>query len=264
MVSSMTAYGRGEVSTDDVKVQVEIRGVNHRFMDIQCRLPRTYTSWNERIRKIVQTSGIKRGRIEISMQVEESLEKTGRPLLNEEVACAYFEALKNLCFKIGLEDLPRLRDLLLIRDIFEVPEEEDSSERLWQVVEEALKEALAGFIEMRKLEGENLAKDIHERLVNLRTLVARVKEFAPSVVEKYRERLRKRILELIPENQFDEARFLQEVTIFADRSDITEELVRADSHIGQFIEILKKGGIIGKKMEFLLQERSREHVQNIE
>jgi len=254
----MTAYGRGEVSTDTERVLVEIRGVNHRFMDIQCRLPRVYSSWNERIRKIIQSSGIRRGRIEVIVQLEESPEKIERPLLNEALARNYYLALKELCFKIGLDDSPRLSDLISIKDIFEVPEEEDRTEKLWEIVEEALNEALDTFMDMRKVEGENLAKDIRERLTKISSLIEQVKEYAPSVVEHYREKLRKRILELVPEDKFDESRFLQEVTIFADRSDITEELVRAESHVSQFMEILEQGGTIGKKMEFLLQELSRE------
>jgi len=258
LISSMTAYGRGEVSTDTERVLVEIRGVNHRFMDIQCRLPRVYSSWNERIRKIIQSSGIRRGRIEVIVQLEESPEKIERPLLNEALARNYYLVLKELCFKIGLDDSPRLSDLISIKDIFEVAEEEDRTEKLWEIVEEALNEALDTFMDMRKVEGENLAKDIRERLTKISSLIEQVKEYAPSVVEHYREKLRKRILELVPEDKFDESRFLQEVTIFADRSDITEELVRAESHVGQFMEILEQGGTIGKKMEFLLQELSRE------
>ncbi len=258
MISSMTAYGRGEIATETEKVLIEIRGVNHRFMDVQVRLPRVYLSWNEKIRKLIQGSGIKRGRIEVIIQLEESPEKSDRPLLNETLARNYYQALKELCYKIGLNDEPKLSDLLSIRDVFEVPEEEDKAERLWSLVEKALQRALETFIEMRKIEGENLAKDIQKRLERIGDLLQKVKEFAPGVVEQYRERIRKRILELLPEDKFDENRLLQEVAIFADRSDITEELVRAESHVGQFKEILKNGGTIGKKMEFLLQELLRE------
>ncbi len=258
MISSMTAYGRGEISTDGEKVLVEIRGVNHRFMDIHCRLSRMYASWNEKIRKIVQGCGIKRGRIEVILQIEENPEMSDRPLLNQTVAKNYFAALKKLCLEIGIDDSPSLHDLLLIKEIFDVPEEEDKTERLWELVERALGKALDAFVEMRRVEGENLAKDIRDRLARIESLIKQVKEHAPKVVEHYRERLRKRIQELVPEDKFDESRFLQEVTIFADRSDITEELVRAESHVGQFVEILNRGGIIGKKMEFLLQELYRE------
>ena len=258
MISSMTAYGRGEISTEAEKVLVEVRGVNHRFMDIHCRLSRVYASWNEKIRKIVQGSGIKRGRIEVMVQIEENPEKIDRPLLNEALAGNYLAALKKLCLELGIDDSPRLRDLLRIREIFDVPEEEDRTEKLWELVETALGEALDEFVEMRKVEGENLARDIRERLARIKSLLGEVKHHSPAVVEHYRERLRKKIQELVPEDRFDETRFLQEVTIFADRCDITEELVRAESHVGQFLEILEKGGVIGKKMEFLLQELHRE------
>jgi len=258
LISSMTAYGRGEVSGEGERVLVEIRGVNHRFMDIQCRLPRQYTSWNERIRKIVQGSGIKRGRMEIIVQIEESPEKVDRHLLNVELAKAYFSQFKKLCMDLGLDDTPRLSDLLSIKNIFEVPDEEDRTEKLWAIVESALNDALHSFVEMRKVEGENLARDIRERLSRLAGFISEIKKYAPEVVEHYRERLKKRIEELVPKNEFDETRLLQEVAIFADRSDITEELVRAESHVGQFMEILEKGGTIGKKMEFLLQELFRE------
>ncbi len=258
MIASMTAYGRGEVFADTERVTVELRGVNHRFKDIQCRLPRSYSAWVETIRKYVIDSGIHRGRVEVNVQIEEIPGQVSGPLINKALAMAYFSEFRKLAVALGLDETPKLSDLLSVREIYEVPDDVVDTERLWSNVKKALEIAMGAFLEMRRTEGETLARDLKERLANLANLLNRVEGHAPKVVEYYREKLLKRIEELVPENVFDEARFLQEVTIFADRSDITEETVRAKSHIDQFANVLKEGGVVGKKMEFLLQELHRE------
>lgn len=253
---SMTGYGRGSHSGSDFNVQVEIRSVNHRFRDIVVRAPHDLMSLVEPIRgRIAQV--VERGRIEVFVAVE-PLPHSRRLKVDEELARAYYDALVNLATAIGLEEQPALHHLLRFSDIITPEDRTSDPEALWQQVAPAIDEALDGLGRMRSKEGDAIRRDFLHRIELLSDLVQSVHDRAPAVVDEYRRRLQERIKELIPGDDIDETRLMTEIVLFAERSDITEELVRLRSHIQQLRSVLDEEGAVGRKLEFLLQEIHRE------
>ena len=257
MLHSMTAFGRGEVEADGYRFTVEVRSVNHRFCDIQVKLPRRYSRFEEEIRKRVASS-LSRGRIEVTVIADEALEKTEHLAVDLELTKTYVRLLRSLQEELGLGGDLRLEALLTFRDIFTVREDETSHERAWVVLAEALDGAVTWCLRMRAEEGAAIASDFSQRLQQLDELVGEIEARAPVVTQEARDRIRERIQVLLGEVPVDEARLAQEAAILADKSDITEELVRLRSHLQQFRDQCQAGGPRGRQLEFLLQEIHRE------
>lgn len=253
----MTAYGRGEAIADGYRFTVELRTLNHRFCDIRVKLPRRYSDFEEEIKKRLSAQ-FSRGRIEVSVLGDESLDKVQHLSVDTDLAKTYNRLLLDLQEELGLEGSLRLEALLNFRDIFVFREDDETRRQAWGVLEIALDQAVAGCLEMRAEEGVAIESDLSERLQQLQALTREVEERAPLVVQEARERLQKRMQDLLGEVELDEARLAQEVAFFAEKSDITEELVRLQSHIQQFGDLLKADGPRGRQLEFLLQEMHRE------
>ncbi len=252
----MTGFGRSKKSTDSFSVSVEIKTVNHRFSEFYIRMPRQFNKIEDRIKKKL-SSFIHRGRIEVYVTVEGEGIVNRKVLVDWNLLDHYVQAIASIKQKYVLEHGLSLQDLLSREDIISIEEEETGDEELEQIVLEAVEEAAASVIQMRKAEGSALEKDIGSHLQIFEGLVTEITEFAPSVVRMYREKLTKRIHEFV-DGQVDEARILTEVAIFADKADINEELTRLNSHIKQFGKILIFNEPIGRKLDFLLQEMNRE------
>ena len=257
MLHSMTAFGRGEAGADGYRFTVELRTLNHRFCDIRIKLPRRYSDFEEEIKKRV-SSQFSRGRIEVSVLADDALDKVQHLTVDSELAKTYQRLLLILQEELGLEGDLGLESLLNFRDIFALQEDEDSRGNAWRVVETALEQAVADCLQMRKEEGEAIKSDLSGRLHQLEVMTGEVEKRAPLVVVETRDRLHKRIQELLGEAELDEARLAQEVAFFAEKSDINEELVRLQSHIRQFSDLLEAEGPRGRQLEFLLQEMHRE------
>jgi len=253
----MTAFGRGEAMADGYRFTVELRTLNHRFCDIRIKLPRKYTDFEEEIKRKL-SSQFSRGRIEINVVADEALDKVQHLTVDSELAETYKRLLLDLQDKLGLEASLRLDTLLHFRDIFVFAEDEKSRARAWKVLEKALDQSVKECIQMRKEEGSVIEIDFNERLNQLETLSSEVESRTPLVVLDVRDRLQKRIEELLGQGELDESRLAQEVAILAERSDITEEVIRFKSHIQQFRALLKASGPRGRQLEFLLQEMHRE------
>jgi uncharacterized protein (TIGR00255 family) len=253
----MTAFGRGEAMADGYHFTVELRTLNHRFCDIRIKLPRKYVDFEEEIKRKL-SSQFSRGRIEINVVADEALDKVQHLTVDSELAKTYKRLLLDLQDKLGLEASLRLDTLLHFRDIFVFAEDEKSRARAWKVLEKALDQSVKECIQMRKEEGSVIEIDFDERLNQLETLSSEVESRTPLVVLDVRDRLHKRIEELLGQGELDESRLAQEVAILAERSDITEELIRFTSHIQQFRALLKASGPRGRQLEFLLQEMHRE------
>jgi uncharacterized protein (TIGR00255 family) len=253
----MTAFGRGEAEADGFRFTVEVRSVNHRFCDIQVKLPRRYSRVEEEIRKRV-ASAFSRGRIEVTVTADEALEKAEHLTVDVELAGTYARLLRNLQQDLGLGGDLRLEALLTFRDIFTIKEDEESRERSWRVLSGALDGAVTECLRMRAEEGANIAADFSKRLQRLEKLGEEIEARAPSVVQEARDRLTERIQALLGEAPVDEGRLAQEAALLADRSDITEEVVRLRSHVQQFRDQLDADGPRGRQLEFLLQEMNRE------
>ena len=257
MLHSMTAFGRGEAVADGYRFTVEIRTLNHRFCDIRIKLPRRYTDFEEEIKRKL-SSQFSRGRIEVNVVADETLDKVQHLTVDTELAETYKRLLLDLKDKLGIEAGLRLDTLLHFRDIFVFKEDEESRGQAWKVMETALDQGVEQCIHMRREEGSAIEADFNARLNQLETLGSEIESRAVLVVLDVRERLQKRIEELLGQGELDESRLAQEVAILAEKSDVTEELIRFKSHVQQFGNLLDASGPRGRQLEFVLQEMHRE------
>ena len=257
MLHSMAAFGRGEAMADGYRFTVELRTLNHRFCDIRIKLPRRYTDFEEEIKRRLSAQ-FSRGRIEVNVVADETLDKVQHLTVDTELAETYKRLLLDLKDKLGLEAGLSMDTLLNFRDIFIFREDEESRGQAWKVIETALEQGVKQCIHMRREEGSAIEADFNERLNQMETLSREVESRAPLVFLEVRDRLQKRIEELLGQGQVDESRLAQEVAILAEKSDITEEMVRFKSHIKQFRTLLEASGPRGRQLEFVLQEMHRE------
>jgi len=253
----MTAFGRGEAMAEGYRFTVELRTLNHRFCDIRIKLPRKYTDFEEEIKRKLN-SQFSRGRIEVNVVADEALDKVQHLTVDSELVETYKRLLLDLQDQLGLEASLGLDTLLHFRDIFVFEEDDEGRAQAWKVLETALDQSVEECIQMRKEEGLAIEIDFIERLSQLETLSSEVESRTPLVVVDVRDRLQKRIEELLGQGELDESRLAQEVAILAEKSDITEEVIRFKSHIQQFRALIKASGPRGRQLEFLLQEMHRE------
>lgn len=257
MIKSMTGYGKNTQMLSGREITVEIKSVNHRFFEFSARFPRAFGFLEERIKSYVQ-SRVSRGKIEVNVSIVNVEAQDTKIAVNEEVAKGYIEALRSLCEPLGVTDDIRLSSVARFPDVFTITKADTDEEMLWNDVKSVLENAVDAFCQMREREGENLKKDFENRLVNIENFVKNVEERSPKRVEEYRERLYKKISEVLSNTSIDENRVITEVAIFADKVAVDEETVRLKSHIEQFREILALDEPIGKKLDFLIQEFNRE------
>lgn len=257
MLKSMTGFGSGEAVAGSKRVTVEVRSVNHRFAEVVLRMSRTLSPLEERVRKLVLRQAA-RGRFEVAVNLMDEGEKTSLVKVDKALAMDYHKALRELAKELGISAEITAEQLSRFPQVFTLQEEEVDLEMVWEALERALAEALAGLLQMRIQEGSHLEKDIIHRISRIEQFIKEIASREDSVVQAYRERLRARISDLLGEAPVDELRLAQEVAIFADRSNITEELVRLQSHLGQFRRLLASEGPVGRKLDFLIQEIHRE------
>lgn len=259
MIKSMTGFGRGEYSDGKRNVTAEIRTVNHRYADITVKMPKRYSFAEETVKSIVKQK-IRRGKAEVSIIFENLTEADITVRLNEPVAEQYLKNLQELQKDYSLAGEIDIRLLASMPDVMKaVPDVEDEDE-IVAVICEAVRRAAEANDAMRLTEGQRLAEDLLERGELVRSIVSKIDKRAPLVAEEYVQKLRDRIAELLEgAAEVPEERILTEAAIFADKANITEELVRLDSHMKQLHEILTTSeGPVGKKLDFLVQEMNRE------
>ncbi len=244
---------------DDQKYIVEIKSLNHRFLEISLRLPASLSALEIEIKKKIGEPLI-RGKIDVTIRrdANASAENAHYLALNLPLARNYFDLFTQLKQSLNLQDDIKLGMIAGQKDIFLPVESPQDMTTLWQGLSVVLEEAIAGMMDMRRREGEILSQDLLARLDLMAQLINRIEVKAPKVVSEYQKRLTERIRELSSGLVVDEARLSQEVAIFAEKSDITEEIVRFRSHIGQFLEMLHSDEAIGRKVDFLIQEMNRE------
>ena len=254
----MTAFGRAQREELGYAVTVEVRTLNGRNLDIVIRLGKQFSEFEDTIRKKVAET-FRRGRVEAFVQIEPALIEQKAPQINLEFARSYWRQLQDLHEHLPESDPPKLRDLLSIPYLFENNKEVSDREALKKVLTNALSGALQNIVEMRTREGESLLQDCLDRLSAVRRQLAVVAERKQQVIVEYQNRLRDRIKELLGDTEVDESRLLQEVAYFAERSDINEEIVRLQSHLNQFEELLMGSEPAdGRRLDFLTQELHRE------
>lgn len=256
MLKSMTGYGQGTASGDDFIVVVDLRSVNHRTLDIHWRAPQDLASLEVPLKKIIQAA-VSRGRVDVSItftQIADVVYELNRPLIR-----GYLDALRMMREEFGLAGDADLATLTRLPNVLTPSTISGSlSGTAIKGVESAMTRALAALIAMRAVEGHELQKDMLSRIGRIENHVIIIESESAGIVDAYRDKLRKRIEELITKASLDETRLAQEVAHLAERSDITEEIARLKSHLSQTQELLSGDGEIGKKLDFLLQEINRE------
>lgn len=257
MIKSMTGYGRGEAQGLHKQFTIEIKSVNHRYLEVFIRQPRQYAMLEENIRRFVQKF-IQRGRIDVFVKVEELGEQKPEVKVDKEIAVAYHESLKDLADNLQISADIDVFQLISLPEVIKLEEIEDDLEKVWEILKEALAQGLEKLVEMRKTEGESLKADLLKRIDLLHKLSEQIYQRSPLVVEEYRQRLHNRIQELLRDYQLDEQRLSQEVIYFADKSNITEEIIRLRSHFQQFTKSMVIDESVGRKLDFLVQEMNRE------
>jgi len=253
----MTGFGRGEGETTLGKVFVETRSVNHRYCDINVKLPKRLAPFENRIKELIR-SQVSRGRIDLSVKLDSFGEERIQLNVDLHLAEQYYRALQSLKKSLHLKDKISLELLAGAKDVITAKEEMGDLEPCWEEILPILKRSFHELDEMKRSEGESLAKDLQQRLERISHQLGEIKQFYPSRMEGYRNRLHERLLSLLEGIDVDPSRFQQEVAFLAERSDITEEIVRAESHLAQLLTALKGEDPVGRKMDFLLQEIHRE------
>ncbi len=257
MAKSMTGFGRGEIKGLGYSFSLEMKSVNHRYLEILVKTPRNFSVFEDRIRKVIQNT-IQRGRLEVYINVKETEEKKRMVKLDKELALSYDNSLKELAQVLDSGYKTDIYRLASLPDVMIVEEEEVDIEALWLILEKALNDALENLIQMRKDEGIRLTRDLDKRLEVLQKQFREVGERAPQIVTEYSERLKEKLALLLNDSTIDENRLAMEVMLFADRASIDEELVRLESHLEQFEQTLLSSSPIGRKLDFLVQELNRE------
>jgi uncharacterized protein (TIGR00255 family) len=253
----MTGFGRGEANGNGYHFTVELKSVNHRFLEVVVRLPKIYGIFEDRIRKIIQQN-VRRGRIEVYLNITETEERKRLVKVDKDLALSYDKTLKELAAVLDTVYQPDVFRLASLPEVLVIEEPEIDLESIWEVCSRALAQALVGFTAMRRTEGGKLSEDILCRLDLLAAVIAKIAARSDQVVIDYQKRLQERIQVLIGEAVIDEARMANEVAIFAERSSITEELVRLDSHLMQCRSAFNNDEALGRKLDFIIQEMNRE------
>lgn len=256
MIKSMTGYGKGTASSELGEVSIEIKTVNHRFRDISVRFPNGLNTFESTVRKEIEGI-ISRGKIDTFIGFEAAIKEKSFEV-NLPIARGYHQALTKLQNELSLKGDVTVAQMVSVKDVIKAKEIELDEGILKELIITALKEALLSLNDMRKTEGSSLGNDIKKRLSIIYDASKRVESKQPELADHYMARLRKRINELTGETDLDEARLIQEVAMMADKSDVTEETVRLESHIKQFEELLITEGPVGRKLDFLIQEMNRE------
>lgn len=256
-MKSMTGYGRAREASNEREIVVELRAVNHRYLDVNVKAPRGYGFLEEAIKKLA-ASKISRGKVDIYISVTDLAAQETTITLNHELAQSYFDALVELRDALHLHDDISVMSIAKMPDVLVSQRVEVDADALTASVSEVFNEAVKQFDEMRQIEGEKLADDIRNRMNTIKEVVEQVEIRSPERVTAYREKLEKRMNEILADSTVDEQRILTEAAIFADKTAVDEETVRLRSHLDQLDNMLKDCNPVGRKLDFLVQEMNRE------
>ena len=254
---SMTGYGRMSVERDGRQLTIELKSVNHRFLDLSFRMPRSFNCLEDMARKMIGAR-LARGHVDVFATYRNMREDSKKVAVDEALLSAYMTALDQIREKAGLTDNRGLMQMAQMHDVLVVSEAEEDQEALKALMEEALTGALDQMQEMRAREGESLKADVLDRIGRLEKMTGKIEERYPATVEEYRQKLRARVEELMDGATMDEQRLIQEVAVMADRSAIAEETVRLHSHFAQVREMAEDKDPVGRKLDFIVQELNRE------
>ncbi len=258
MAFSMTGIGQADIEKNNYRISVEIRSVNNRYLDISCKLPVTLLPFEQKIRDLIKNK-LNRGKIHLIISGDLNDEPENFPIkINKSNVRAVSELLKSIMEEAGIKDKPGLDHFLKFSEIFEPVEKREIDEDLWDVVNDAVESALDRLVEMRKMEGDALVGDLTERIADIETGIEEIEKLARRNVKEAYGRMSERVEALVKNAEIDKDRLYTEIVIIADKLDITEECVRMRSHLKIFIETLRNSEVVGKRLNFILQEMHRE------
>jgi uncharacterized protein (TIGR00255 family) len=257
MIKSMTGFGRCEVTDGQWKMTVEIKAVNHRYLDVSVKMPKKLSIFENSIRTVLKEY-MERGKVDVFVSYED-LSETGFALkYNEQLAGQYLTYLRRMADTFDLEDDIRVSTLSRYPDVFVMEEEDTDEKELWNVLERAVRGACEQFVEARIREGEHLKNDLVAKLDQMVTYVEYIEDRSPQILAEYQAKIRQKIADLLGDAQMDENRIATEVTLFADKICVDEEMVRLHSHVQSMKDVLLAGGSVGRKLDFIAQEMNRE------
>ncbi|MDY3254900.1 MAG: YicC/YloC family endoribonuclease, partial [Lachnospiraceae bacterium] len=252
-----TGFGRAEVSDEKRKITIEIKAVNHRYLDVNMKMPKKLCIFESSIRTVLKEY-VERGKIDIFITYEDFTETNVLVKYNDEVAKAYVAFINDISKEFSLENDLKASTLSRFPEVFTLEEQEIDESELWEYVEKALRDALKMFVDARVKEGENLKNDIIVKLDNMLENVSFIEKRAPEIINEYHARLKDKVSEYLKDSSIDEQRIVTEVTLFTDKICIDEEIVRLKSHIEATKDALINGGSLGRKLDFIAQEMNRE------
>ena len=257
MIKSMTGFGRYEVAENNRKITVEMKSVNHRYLDVNIKMPKKLNFFEAAIRTLLKDY-LQRGKVDIFITYEDYTENNVSIKYNRDIAAEYLNYLNQMAEEFSLDNDIRVSALSRYPEVFSMEELAIDEEEIWKSLEKALRGAAESFVKTRIQEGENLSRDLVDKLDGMLKLLAFVEEKSPQLIAEYKQRLEEKVKELLGEARVDENRLLMEVTIFADKVCVDEEIVRLKSHIETTKATLLAGGSIGRKLDFIAQEMNRE------
>ena len=257
MIKSMTGFGRSEIVKGNRKISVEIKSVNHRYLEAGIKMPKKLNVFESRMRDLLKKYAT-RGKIDIFINYEDDSESQVNLKFNQNIADEYMAIFNNMSAQYNLKNDMTVGGLARFPEVITMDEVQEDEEELWHFIEEAMKAALEQFVNTRILEGENLKKDLLGKLDHMEELVAFVEKRSPEIMKEYRSKLESKVKELLGDTTIDESRIATEVIIYADKICVDEETVRLRSHIEHARKCLNEDGGIGRKMDFIAQEMNRE------
>ena len=257
MIRSMTGFGRAQASVEGYNITVEIRSVNHRYFEFYAKMPRTYAFLEEKVKSLLST-GISRGKVECSIQLEATADESVVVTVNEPLAKGYVDAINEIAEKFNISNDLSALSVARFSDVLSISKAPVDEDLLWEKVSPVVQSALDSFVAMRETEGEKLSQDVLSRADIILDNVSYIEERSPETVKLYSEKLLERMKNVLGDTQIDESRILTEAAVYADKVAVAEETVRLRSHIDQLRSMLASSEAIGRKLDFLVQEINRE------
>ena len=257
MLKSMTGFGRCEQVTDQYKISVEMKAVNHRYLDLGIRMPKKFSRFENAVRTFLKEY-VKRGKVDLFISFEDYTESEMCVRYNQRLAAEYVDCFKKMEEAFGIPNDMTVSALAKLPEVLTMDQVPEDEERLWEILSGALKGAAESLVHSREIEGEHLRRDLLEKLDYMEGLVDFIEERAPAILKEYRARLEDKVKELLDGSAIDEGRIAAEVVIYADKICVDEETVRLTSHIDSTRKELMQGESVGRKLDFIAQEMNRE------
>ena len=257
MIKSMTGFGRAEIADEERKFTVEMKSVNHRYLDINLRMPKKLSIFEASIRNLLKEY-IQRGKVDVFITYEDFTQKRVNIKYNREIAAEYLGYLRDMCSEFQLKDDICVSHLSKYPEVFVMEEQSLDEKELWSFLEQGITQAACQFVDERKKEGAHLKEDIITKLDGMNDKIHLVEQRAPEILKEYRAKLEERTRELLADSQIEDSRIAAEVVLFADKICTDEETVRLRSHVNNMKNVLQEGDGIGRKLDFIAQEMNRE------